>query len=90
MPPCFVCPGLGCRAARIATNRTHVAGPTFDRTRRGHHMGLAGEEATSRVPLPKVQSRDALKGQEVPPLQSAQPMPSHCLPAGKCQLQWHL
>ena len=25
-----------------------------------------------------------------PPLQGAQPMPSLCLPGGKCQLQWHL
>ena len=24
------------------------------------------------------------------PLQGAQPLPSHCLPEGKCQLQWHL
>ena len=24
----------------------------------------------------------------IPPLQGAQPMPSHCLPDGKCQLQW--
>ena len=25
-----------------------------------------------------------------PPVQGAQPMPSHCLPEGKCRLQWHL
>ena len=25
-----------------------------------------------------------------PPLQDAQPMPSHCPPHAKCQLQWHL
>ena len=24
-----------------------------------------------------------------PPLQGAQPMPSHCLPDGRCQRQWH-
>ena len=24
------------------------------------------------------------------PLKGAQPMPSHCLPNGKCQLHWHL
>ena len=30
------------------------------------------------------------KGEEVtPPLQGAQPMPSHCLPDAKCQCQWH-
>ena len=35
--------------------------------------------------------RDALEGGEVTPtpLHSAQPMRSHCLPDGKCQLQWH-
>ena len=25
-----------------------------------------------------------------PPLQGAQPVPSHCLPDGECQAQWHL
>ena len=25
-----------------------------------------------------------------PPLQGAQPMPSHCTPDAKCQLAWHL
>ena len=25
-----------------------------------------------------------------PPVQGARPVPSHCLPDGKCQLQWHL
>ena len=34
--------------------------------------------------------RDELEGGEVPPLQGAQPMPSHCLPHAKCQLQRHL
>ena len=29
-------------------------------------------------------------GSPLAPLQGAQPMPSHCLPDGKCQLQWHL
>ena len=36
--------------------------------------------------------KDALEGGELtpPPLHSAQPMPSYCLPDAKCQLQWHL
>ena len=36
--------------------------------------------------------RDALEGGELPPppLQGAQPMPSHCPPDGKRRLQWHL
>ena len=29
-------------------------------------------------------------GSYPPPHQVAQPMPSHCPPEGKCQLQWHL
>ena len=33
--------------------------------------------------------RDALEGGEVY-FQGAQPTPSHCLPDGKCQPQWHL
>ena len=35
---------------------------------------------------------DALEGggRYHPPLQGAQPMPSHCLPNAKCQLQWLL
>ena len=37
-------------------------------------------------------ARDELEmgGVAPPPLQGAQPMPSHCLPDGKCQLQWRL
>ena len=35
--------------------------------------------------------RDALEGGGYPPpLQGAQPMPGHCIPGAKCQLQWHL
>ena len=30
------------------------------------------------------------RGAAPPPLQGAQPTPSHCLPDGKCQAQWHL
>ena len=30
------------------------------------------------------------KGEVPPSLQGPQPMPSHCPPDGKCQLQWHL
>ena len=35
---------------------------------------------------------DALEGGGAPPppLQGAQPMPSHCPPDAKCQAQWHL
>ena len=39
------------------------------------------------------ESRDVLEGGGQPPppnLQGALPMPSHCLPDGKCQPQWHL
>ena len=37
--------------------------------------------------------RDALEGGgegTPPPLQGAQPAPSHCPPDTKCQLQWHV
>ena len=35
--------------------------------------------------------RDALEGADPPPpLQGAQPMPSHCPPDAKCRLQWHV
>ena len=30
------------------------------------------------------------EGRLPPPLQGAQPIPSHCPPDAKCQLQWHL
>ena len=35
-------------------------------------------------------NRDALEEVPPPPPQGVQPMPSHCLPDGKCQLQRHL
>ena len=45
------------------------------------------------VPL-TARARDALEGGRYPPapppLQGAQPMPSHCPPDAKCQPQWHL
>ena len=37
--------------------------------------------------VPLVHDNDSLIP---PPLQAAQPMPSHCLPDAKCQPQWHL
>ena len=48
----------------------------------------------SRPPFqcpPPPSHRDASEGGVYPPpLQGAQPMPSHCLPDAKRQLQWHL
>ena len=42
-----------------------------------------------RVRCPE--GRDAFEsGEPPPPPPGAQPVPSHCLPDGKCQLQWHL
>ena len=58
--------------------------------------GRAGTDHTSDCRLfggggGGVRGRDALEGVEVPPpLQGAQPMPSHCPPDAKCRLQWHL
>ena len=37
----------------------------------------------------KVRPWDGLERGDIPPLQGDQPMPSHCLPDGKRQLQWH-
>ena len=44
------------------------------------------------VPSDLPHPRDALEGEEPPPppLQGAQPMPSHSLPDARCQTQWHL
>ena len=52
-------------------------------------LGLWGRASTGGG----LGARDALeRGEEVPPpplpLQGAQPMPSHCLPDGKCQARW--
>ena len=47
-----------------------------------------------RVCLPRVclvgLGRDALEEGKTPPLQGAQPIPSHCLPDGNCQSLRHL
>ena len=41
------------------------------------YWGAAGSDALEGVTPP-------------PPLEGAQPMPSHCVPDAKCQPQWHL
>ena len=50
--------------------------------------GVGGSARLSSSPPPGMH----WKGGEVPPppLQGAQPMPSHCLPDAKCQPQWHV
>ena len=58
----------------------------------GRVPGVQCTEGTGANPQP-LRARDALEGGEVPPpppLQGAQPMPSHCPPDPKCQAQWHL
>ena len=52
---------------------------------------LFGTATYQELLLGEAGVRDALEGGEVPPLPGgAQPMPSHCLPDGKWQPQWHL
>ena len=53
------------------------------------HMAAQLEVPNPTQPNPGV--RDALEGGGgyPPPLQGAQPMPSHCPPDAKCQPQWH-
>ena len=43
-----------------------------------------------RVPTPVRPQGCIGKAGHPPPLQGAQPMPSHCPPNAKCQPQWHL
>ena len=68
--------GGGCVGLRLA-----------GRAGRAVVLGGFGWVAASPKPLPGMR----WKGGRYPhPLQGAQPMPSHCPPDGKGQLQWHL
>ena len=73
----LVTPRLISEADRTASPRRHRG---FERVRRA---------AKTR---PWATAIDELEGGgDTPPsLQDAQPMPSRCLPEGRCQLQWHL
>ena len=53
----------------------------------------AGPKIPTATATPAVPGRVGMHwkgGRYAPPLQGAQPMPSHCPPDSKCQLQWHL
>ena len=59
------------------------------------HGGWSGSRECHKIGVEggggAIKARDALEGgRYCPLLQGAQPMPSHCLPNPKCQLQWHL
>ena len=56
---------------------------------RSARAGAQTAAAVVSKPVTKPRGRDALEGGEPPspPLQGAQPMPSHCLPDAKCQPQ---
>ena len=76
---------------RISTSavmhRTHVGGtPTASGRTEGGALVHSGWERRGWG------ARMQLEGEEVtpPPLQGAQPLPSHCLPDCNGQLQWHL
>ena len=76
------------RAVLLSSAPPRERNPRTTATGQRAKDGVRNKEAMHLPP-----TRDALEGGTAPhppPSQGAQPMPSHCLPDGKCQLQWHL
>ena len=83
-----------------AGNRVCGAGASVCARGQRDHKGVGREECVAQEVLwHGVTGRNKAQGQwgigrgevtPLPPLQGAQPMPSHCPPDAKCQLQWRL
>ena len=64
-----------------------LGGPRVEDDPLGSEKGVLGAQPL-RIPPP--QGCIGRGGAPPPPIQGAQPMPSHCPPGAKCQPQWHL